>query len=185
MKTDGKKFESIKSKVLKLHALAERGEEGEAKNARRLLESLLECHGLTLDDILSEQQVKKRRKFNVSREWQKKLLHQCYFQVLNVNKVKFAKGQGFIVYELTDYEYAELSSLYEWHKEQLGKELKQLQNDYTEAYAVRHNITADCDDDEEEDRKPLTPAERAHVLRILQLSETVEDSTYRKMIENK
>ena len=36
-----KDFESIRSKVLKLQALAERGEKGEAINARRLLDQLL------------------------------------------------------------------------------------------------------------------------------------------------
>ena len=30
MKTEDKNFETIKSKILKLHALAERGEQGEA-----------------------------------------------------------------------------------------------------------------------------------------------------------
>lgn len=36
-----KDFESIRSKVLKLQALAERGEKGEAINARRLLDQLV------------------------------------------------------------------------------------------------------------------------------------------------
>jgi hypothetical protein len=39
METTDKEFESIKSKILKLKALAERGEKGEAINAQRLLDS--------------------------------------------------------------------------------------------------------------------------------------------------
>lgn len=41
-----KDFESIRSKVLKLQALAERGEKGEAINARRLLDQLLAKYGV-------------------------------------------------------------------------------------------------------------------------------------------
>ena len=37
-------YESIKSKVLKLQALVERGEGGEAANAKRLLDKILERH---------------------------------------------------------------------------------------------------------------------------------------------
>lgn len=51
-----KDFESIRSKVLKLQALAERGEKGEAINARRLLDQLLAKYGVSLEEIVEAQE---------------------------------------------------------------------------------------------------------------------------------
>lgn len=47
-------MDRIIDKLKKLLALAERGEQGEAENARRLLEAELRKHGLTFDDIREE-----------------------------------------------------------------------------------------------------------------------------------
>lgn len=55
-------METIKSKILKLQALVERGENGEATNAKRLLDKLLSKYGLTIEDVLAEK--KKRSGIN-------------------------------------------------------------------------------------------------------------------------
>lgn len=57
-----KDFESIRSKVLKLQALAERGEKGEAINARRLLDQLLAKYGVSLEEIVEATTVHFQRK---------------------------------------------------------------------------------------------------------------------------
>ena len=51
-------YESIKNKLKKLLALAERGMQGEAENARRLLEKLCKEYGVSMDELLDENQVK-------------------------------------------------------------------------------------------------------------------------------
>lgn len=51
MKEDGK-YESLKAKLRKLAALAERGVGGEAENARRLMERICREHGVSIDEIL-------------------------------------------------------------------------------------------------------------------------------------
>lgn len=79
-------FESIKSKILKLQTLVEKGIDGEAANAKRVLENLLRKYGLTLEQVISEQEKKEKRKFEATREWQKKLLFQCYFYITNKSK---------------------------------------------------------------------------------------------------
>ena len=63
METTDKEFESIKSKILKLKALAERGERGEAINAQRLLDKLLRQYGITLEDVIENTEEKKWYKF--------------------------------------------------------------------------------------------------------------------------
>ena len=55
-----KDFESIRSKVQKLQALAERGEKGEALNAKRLLDQLLAKYGVSLEEIVHLQRKGKR-----------------------------------------------------------------------------------------------------------------------------
>ena len=55
-----KDFESIRSKVQKLQALAERGEKGEALNAKRLLDQLLAKYGVSLEEIVEAQEEKQQ-----------------------------------------------------------------------------------------------------------------------------
>ena len=78
METTDKEFESIKSKILKLKALAERGERGEAINAQRLLDKLLRQYGITLEDVIENTEEKKWYKFACRKKYEQKLLHQCY-----------------------------------------------------------------------------------------------------------
>ena len=149
-----------------------------------MLDKLLKTYGLTLDEVLGNEQIKKLRVFKITREWHEELLHQCYYKVLNVGKVSFRRGKGLIAYELTDYEYAELSSLFDWHKKQLNQELKRLIIDYVDAYIVRHDIQNNNDDDDDgQDDKYISPEERARLLRVFELSHFVEESSYHKMIE--
>ena len=65
----------------------------------------------------------------------------------------------------------------------MSKELKQVVEDFTKAYIIRHNITSDRDDEDGEEEKPLTPEEKYRLYRIYQLVDTVEDTSYRKMIK--
>jgi len=181
--TENEKFETIKSKVLNLHALAERGEQGEAANARRLLEKLLEKYGLTLEQILSEKLEKHWYKFTATKEWEKSLLHQCYYKVLNVGRVSFKSVKNNIYYELDAYEYAEILNLFNWHKVQLGKEIKSMIKDFADAYFSKHNITCDFGEDEDSEPKILTPEEKRRMFKLCILMDTMEDVHYRKLIE--
>lgn len=177
---------SIKSKILKLQALVERGEKYEAANAKRLLDKFLSRYGLTIEDVLLEKEETKWYKFNARKKWEENLLFQCYYRILDVNKVSFKRYKGVISIELTAYQYAELSNYYDWNKNQLSKELKRVVEEFTEDYILRHNITCerdDEDDEDNEDEKHLTSEEKYRLYRIYKLVESVEDTSYRKMIE--
>ena len=50
-----KNLPKVKRRIAKLLELAERGEGGEKANAQRMLEKTLEAHGLTLDDIATDE----------------------------------------------------------------------------------------------------------------------------------
>lgn len=176
-----KDIESIKIKILKLHALAESGNTYEAENARAMLEKWLRQYGLTLDEILSEKEEVRWCDFKARNEVERKILFQCYFKVKNVGKLQYRKYKDEISFELTSYEFAEIANYYEWHRKQLTKELKALQKDFIEAYIIKHHLTAQTSG--EYDDKELTPDQKAHLIKILTLMRTVENKSFRKLLE--
>lgn len=177
-------IETIKNKILKLQSLVERGETGEAANAKRLLDKLLSRYGLTLEDILLDQEEKKWYEFKASKNWEKELLYNCYYKILNRDQISFRSYKGTIAIELTACQFAELSNYYDWNKRQLGKELKQMVLDFTDAYIIRHNITNEGkDDDEEKEQKTLTSEDINRMIKLSHLIDTVEDSTYLKQLK--
>lgn len=179
-----KSYESIKAKILKLHALAERGVAGEAANALRLLNRMLEQYGVTLEQILGERETTKRYSFKATTEWQKKLLIQTYACVKECSKISYWHYKNEYDFELTAYEYAEMCNMYEWHKKQLGKEMKQAISELTEAYIYKHDIMNRSNEGSDE-IKDLTAEDIKRLARILAMVDGLEDISYRKQIENK
>lgn len=179
---DNSKLDSIKSKILKLHALAESGNTHEAMNARAMLEKWLSQYELSLDDILSEKEEAKWYCFTARKSWEKKLLFQCYCMVRNTSNISYKGRAEIISFELTSYEFAEITNYYEWHKRQLGKELKELQQNFVTAYIHRHNIFS-TQTENAEPTKPLTPDDLKRLKKVLSLMSAVEDTHYHKLLE--
>ena len=63
-------MDRIIEKLKKILALAERGERGEADNARRMLEVELRRYGLTMEDILTNKRTMRIFKYNSNEERQ-------------------------------------------------------------------------------------------------------------------
>lgn len=176
-----KDLESIKSKILKLHALAESGNTHEAMNARAMLDKWLLQYGLSLDEILEEKNEVRWYQFKARSSWEKKLLLQCYFMVKNAHEVRY-KGRGEIVsFELTSYEFAEITNYYDWHRKQLGKELKEMQQHFVSAYIMKHGITSQ--DEGDTPVQPLTKEDIERIKNVLILMRTVKDTHYQKLLE--
>ncbi|MEO3185245.1 hypothetical protein ABHC72_17315, partial [Parabacteroides distasonis] len=88
-----------------------------------------------------------------------------------------------IYIDLTDLEYAEISDMVAFFKSQFNKEKKRLMKDILHAFVNKHNIF-DCtpnDDDKASDKE----IDLEELMRILSLSNGMEDVTYRKAISNK
>lgn len=83
-------MDRIIDKLKKLLALAERGEQGEAENARRLLEAELRKHGLTFDDIREEN--KRTRMFKYNSNEERTLLIQVLVNYLGSKSDAFNKS---------------------------------------------------------------------------------------------
>lgn len=120
-------YESIKNKLKKLLALAERGVQGEADNARKLLEKLCKEYGVSMEELLDENQLK-RYYFDIGRNaLYKDLFVQCYCKVSQKYSLSFYKeSRSKISVEMTALQYAELVSLFEWHKANFNKDLEDM-----------------------------------------------------------
>lgn len=173
--------ESIKNKLKKLLALAERGCAGEADNARRLLEKLCREYGVSTEDLLDENQVRYYT-FDIGRSAvYKDLFTQCYCKVVNKGALSYHNvSRSRIAVKLTALEYAEIASLYEWHKANFDKDLEDMRENILIAYCRKHRLYSD---DASSDDRELTAEERRRLLKILYMQESLNDNEYQKLLE--
>lgn len=179
-------MERITDKLRKLLALAERGCGGEAENARRLHEAQLSKYGLTLEDLYENKT--SRRIFKYRNKEERQIIVQVFLSVLGSKSEAFKAStynasKKTIYIDLTDLKYAEISDMVAFFKSQFNKEKKRLMKDILYAFVEKHNIF-DCtpnDDDKASDKE----IDLEELMRILSLSNGMEDVTYRKAISNK
>ena len=150
-------MDRIIDKLKKLLALAERGERGEADNARRLLEAELRRHGLTLEDICADS--KRTRIFKYNSNEERTLLIQVLVNYLGSKSDAFCdstynKYQKEVYIALSDIEYIDISNMYDFFKAQFRKERKRLLQDMIKAFVQKHRIfdstPQECQEDDRE-----------------------------------
>lgn len=175
--------DKIKDRLLKLKALAENGYKGEALAARRALERMLHKYGLTIDDLCDTKAEWRWIKVGSDKAI-RTLLHQCHFQITSSEKTTYKEYKGEIGFELTPSQYADLMSLFDFHKAQFKKERAKLLSNLTRAYVQKHEIwgLSDSDDGDEalRERKPISWEE---IKSIIALSEAMESVSYHKQLE--
>lgn len=183
VKDNTKQYESIKQKLLKLQALAERGYKGEAYAAQQAIERICQQYNIRLDDIL-DAQAKRWYTFETGRsKAMQTLFIQCYAKVMNVGSMSYRQiGRNRIGIELTALQYAELSNMFEWHKDNFAQELEDMKQTFLEAYISKHNIYRDTGDDNTEE-KELTMEDLQRIRKMLAMRETLSDRHYNKMLE--
>ena len=174
-----KEFESLKDKLKKLKALAERGCGGEAENAQRLLERLCAANGIDLG-LLNDEEKKSRYTFNVGRNRVFiTLFTQCYSKVTDSSKMSYRQeSRSEISLELTQVDYAELKGLFEWHKANFEKELEALRDAALTAYCQKHCLFPDKTND-----RPLTEADLERLRKAMKMEGLLNDKTYQHLIE--
>lgn len=176
-------YESIKNKLKKLLALAEQGVQGEADNARRLLEKLCKEYSVSIEELLDENQLK-RYCFDISRNAiYKDLFVQCYCKVSQKISLSFyQESRSQISVEMTALQYAELVSLFEWHKANFNKDLEDMKKNILLAYCRKHHLYSDVKPDNDNDRE-LTEDERKQLIKIMFMQESLNDNQYHKLLE--
>ena len=186
MSKEHSSFETIKSKLLKLQALADKGYKGEAEAAKRLLDKLCKLYGVSLDEVLDREK-KSRYRFNVGRaKIYLRLFMQCYANVTGEKELRYIKrSNSEILVELTAYHYAEIANLFFWHKANLKKDIEKTQRLVFEAYVQKHRIFRDRSNDPEdpEEEQEDKPIDFAHLQALLMMMGNLNNNTFHKMIE--
>ena len=176
-------YENIKNKLKKLLALAEQGVQGEAENARRLLEKLCREYGVSMDELLDENQVKYHF-FEVGRnKVYLDLFAQCYYKVANKDRFSYKQiSRSQIAVEMTAIQYAEMVSLFAWHKANFDNDLEEMKRNILIAYCRKHHLYSDVDSS---DSMELTDEEKERILKIMFMQESLNDNQYHKLLEQK
>lgn len=179
---DKETFESIKSRLRKIQALVEKGCEGEAEAAKRLLDGICRKYGLKIEDLLDQDKVE-RRDFNVGRnKIHLKLFVQCYAKVTGNKGVSFYRETPSVIsLELTAYQYAEILNLFNWHKSNLKKDLDNAMQLCFEAYVHKHSLFRVRSEEEEKDDN--TPVDFDRLSKILMMMGNLNDRSYYKQLE--
>lgn len=177
-----RQYESIKEKLKKLLALAERGVEGEAVNARRLLEKLCKEYGVSIEELLDENQVKYHF-FEVGRnKIYLDLFAQCYYKVTNKDRLSYKQiSRSQIAVEMTAIQYAEMVSLFAWHKANFDNDLEEMKKNILIAYIRKHHLHSN-EVNSDVDRE-LTADERERIIKIMFMQESLNDNQYHKLLE--
>lgn len=107
----------------KLLALANRGVQGEAVNAGRMLQELLKKHGLTMDDI--ERPERHKCEYNIALKHQDLFFALCWHVIDNWNGSYWhkSKDRRYIGIELTNAEQLELTAKFDFYVRHFDYEL--------------------------------------------------------------
>lgn len=131
-----KDLEQILDYARKVQRLAERGStEAEKGAALNKLNAILDKHHLTIDD-LSEAK-REWVKFLPKDEFEREILFQCAFKVLNAGSISYRKNTGKSVYlEITPAEQADIQTLFCYYRNIWKQEVE----DFLIAFMHKHSL---------------------------------------------
>lgn len=157
-------METIIDKLKKLAALAQRGEYGEADNARRLLEKQLQKYGLTMDDL--ENADRKERVFDYKTKYEFNLYLAVFVHALGSKSYALKNGKynantKHFWLQLTDLEFADVCDQLDFYCKQFKKERKQIMDNLIGAFCIKQDL---FDPDASKDMDDLTD-DRLELLR--------------------
>ncbi|CAM4080266.1 DUF2786 domain-containing protein [Bordetella tumbae] len=114
--------DKARQRMLKLLALARRGEGGESDNAQRFLESMLKRHGMTLADLGEDDQATEWMKFPFRTVQDRRLLAQVASMVLRTNSLpsREYRGEKALWLQITKAQFLEI----ELHFRAFNRDLK-------------------------------------------------------------
>lgn len=188
MDNKGPKYESIRSKLIKMSRLADSGDTHEAEAARFAIERICDQYDISIDDILSEDEESKWYEFNIGRSSKMlSLFCQCHGYVTGKSSMEYRRLPHSAVVEvcLTPFEYAELKSMFEWHRSNYKAEREKIESTLLDAYIHKHNLfrSSRDTDDSSNDELELTPEMLERIKRIIYMKQALSDTHYHKMIE--
>ena len=171
-------MESIIEKMTKIKTLSEKGVDGEVQAAKNALQKLLNRYKLTFEDLTDH--VKKERFFIAKEDNDKAVFLMCVLKILGYDSVVSIyqfKGEPERSYiELTDYEFAELSEFYAFHKQNIRKEFKQMKKYFQMSYQYKHHLYSDTPSG---NARPITGDE---MFKIFKYASEMQDVSFYKSL---
>jgi len=175
---------SIIEKINKIKALSEKGIDGEAQAAKTALEKILKRYGITIDCFAENE--KKERFFIAKDDNDRTVMLMCFYNFLGheiVNSIYKYKGKPNRFYiNLTDYEFAELSELYNFHKRNMRKEFKEMKKNFQMAYQYKHRLYSKTKSEKLSEREVLSGEELLKILKYAADMQSV--SFYKSLSQN-
>lgn len=176
-------YDRIIDKVIKLKELVDRGLDGEASNAKRVLENLCKIHNINIEDLFKEEKKRYVFKIKYNNKFDKQLLFQCYAKVTNNKKISYFTNKlrpNVIEFDLTRIEYIDLKGMFEFYRKEWSRIMKSSLNDLFDAFISKNEIFYNQEDNE---HKTLTLEDWERISRIQNLMSTMEVSSYHKQLE--
>lgn len=182
--------EAIISKLRKLKNLADRGEQGEAINAKKLLLVLLNKYGLKYEEVFNEE-VRKDYAFSYSSKEEKMLFFNCIANVFGTKSeiwkecYHYKNGKMIWYLKLTPLEYALFKDFWEFHRKYWKDYIKNQMNLLMRAYINSQGIFDISPKEEREELKMPSPKELKELWAVMALSEQMKDHVpqYRKALK--
>lgn len=180
-------IDKIKNKLRKLKALADRGVDGEADNAQRLLAEVAQKYGIILDELDLEAEEQIRFTVKLPKQWQSDIFRQLVALMrmekcgdpYNIEVLKFysfkSNPKQFYIH-CTKAEWLELAAKYEVLASDYEKQIKS----FTLAFLMRNKLLLPPRDNH---NKKLTQKEREEYFRASILSQGIEKSAMNKQLE--
>lgn len=183
MTVNSEEFESLKSKLQKLQALAERGYNGEAENAKRAIERICQQYGVRLEDVL-DIETKHKYTFEIGRgKDMMNLFIRCLCLMCDASGMKYSKPtRSSIRIELTALQYADVLNLFNWHKSNYQRELEEFRRTFMGAYIGKHDLYFDKERGGK-DVSELTLEDIERIRRMWKIQDAMSDNTYHKQLE--
>ena len=118
-----------------------------------------------MNELLDENQVKYHF-FEVGRnKIYLDLFAQCYYKVANADRLSYKQiSRSKIAVEMTAIQYAEMVSLFAWHKANFDNDLEEMKRNILLAYCRKHHLYSNVDSD---DCRELTAEEKERLLKIM------------------
>lgn len=180
--------DNILNKLLKLKELVERGERGEALNAKRVLDNLLVKYNISLEEIFYDKENIQEYKINYHSALEKTLLIQCTAKLFGSdsqewkNLYRYKNGKMQFCIKTSHLNYILLEDFFNFHKEQLKKELIKKQNQILLAYLENQNLY-DANKNKEPSNKKLTKEELEDLIEAYKMANNLKCESYYKKIE--
>lgn len=156
----------------KLKALAERGVDGERYNAEAKLKSLLEKHGLTMEDIEEEEVCVNEIKITKEK---KKLFHQIGYHVIGkkYKNTDVRRHRNTIYIKCTIAQAIEIEAKLNFYYKLYKEEMEIFHH----AFIQKNNLFA-------HDGKPQEPKpeDREKMQRVLEMASTIKKESYSKLL---